>query len=393
LQYIIILNKFIIIKYSTIADHSLILTAIQKTSFFSNQKLNIAMIKKLVSLSAFVSVSCCAFSQTDSAKSPWPTITGSVDVYYRYNFADAQDPEGNQITNNYTSFTNSQNSFELGMASLRADHSFGKASATVDLGFGRRAEEFSYADPQHSTLFAVKQAYLSYAISDKFKLTMGKWATHVGYELADAYLNRNYSMDYMFSYGPFSHTGIKADIGLGEKSAFMIGVANMTDYVTQTDSRKFAIAQFSTGTDKIKAYLNYQGSYGGSYGLTQFDLVLLGTVSDMFSNGYHGTVQSVKPDGGSSDSGCGSALYFNVDPSSTFGITLRGEYFDNKKAVVAAPGTSIFDITLSPNIKIGNLTIIPELRFESAKDEVFFKNNGDPTKSTFTGILAATYHF
>ncbi len=34
-------------------------------------------------------------------------------------------------TNNYTSFTNSQNSFELGMASLRADHSFGKASATI----------------------------------------------------------------------------------------------------------------------------------------------------------------------------------------------------------------------------------------------------------------------
>ena len=46
---------------------------------------------------------------------------------------------------------------------------------------------------------------------------MGKWATHVGYELADAYLNRNYSMDYMFSYGPFSHTGLKADIGLGVK--------------------------------------------------------------------------------------------------------------------------------------------------------------------------------
>ena len=78
------------------------------------------------------------------------------------------------------------------------------------------------------TLFALKQAYLSYAVTDKFKLTMGKWATHIGYELADAYLNRNYSMDYMFSYGPFSHTGIKADIGLGGKSALMIGVANTT---------------------------------------------------------------------------------------------------------------------------------------------------------------------
>lgn len=355
------------------------------------------MTKRITSSISFLLISMAAFSQEDSTKtSPWPTITGSVDVYYRYNFANAKDATtGEKYTNNYTAFTNSQNSFELGMASVRADHTFGKASATVDLGFGRRAEEFAYANPDNPTLFAVKQAFLSYAVSDKFKLTMGKWATHIGYELTDAYLNRNYSMDYMFSYGPFSHTGLKADIGLGSKSNLMVGVANTTDYVSQNNSRFFGLAQFSTATadDKLSAYINYQGSYGGSYGLTQFDLVLVGTVSDKFSIGYNGTVQSVKPDGGSSDSWWGSALYFNVDPSSTFGITLRGEYFDNKKAVVAAPGTSIFDITLSPNIRIGNLTIIPELRFENAKDEVFFKNNGDPSKSTFTGILAATYHF
>ncbi len=334
-----------------------------------------------------------AHAQTDSASavSPGPTITGSVDVYYRYNFAD---PKSGGL-NNYTSFTNSQNSFELGMASVRADHSFGKASATIDLGFGRRAEEFSYANSDHSSLFAVKQAYVSYAVSDKFKLTIGKWATHIGYELADAYLNRNYSMDYMFSYGPFSHTGLKADIGLGAKSALMLGVANTSDVVADAGSRKYALAQFSTGTsdDKVKIYVNYQGSYGGSYSTSQFDLVVTGAVTDMFSVGYNGTVQTAKPEGGSSDSWWGSALYFNMDPTSAFGITLRGEYFDNKKAVVSAPPTSIFDVTLSPNFRIGNLTIISELRLDAGKDEIFEKNDGTPTKTTVTGILAATYHF
>ncbi len=111
------------------------------------------------------------------------------------------------------------------MASIRADHSFGKAAATIDLGFGRRAEEFSYNDGESSagkngfiTLAAVKQAYLSYAVTDHFKITAGKWATHIGYEVTDAYLNRNYSMDYMYSYGPFSHTGIRADVGLGKRA-------------------------------------------------------------------------------------------------------------------------------------------------------------------------------
>ncbi|MEO6329784.1 MAG: outer membrane beta-barrel protein [Ginsengibacter sp.] len=343
-----------------------------------------------------------SFAQSDSTKpaeaSPTPLITGSIDAYYRFNFSDPVPVPGAFITNvnSYTSFTNSHNSFELGMASIRADHSFGKASGTVDLGFGKRAEEFSYGDPANSTLFALKQAYVSYAVSDKFKLTIGKWATHIGYELVDAYLNRNYSMSYMFSYGPFSHTGLKADIGLGAKSALMLGVANNTDVVSTTSSRKFAIAQFSTASsdDKFKAYLNYQGSYADSSSLTQFDLVVTGAVSDKFSIGYNGTVQSIKPYSMDGTSWWGSALYFNLDPTSTFGITLRGEYFDNKKGTSSiAPATSIFEITLSPNIKIGNLIIIPELRYDSGKENIFAKHDGTTTKNTVTGILAATYHF
>jgi len=106
-------------------------------------------------------------------------------------------------------------------------------------------------------------------------------------------------------------------------------------------------------------------------------------------------VQSQKPEDKSAKSWWGSALYFNVDPTSNFGLTLRGEYFDNKKGVlsIGSMPTSIFDVTLSPNFKVGNLTIIPELRLDAAKDDIFFDHDANPTKSTFTGILAATYHF
>jgi Putative beta-barrel porin-2, OmpL-like. bbp2 len=355
------------------------------------------MKKTIVFITMMFALQAILAQDTDSTKktSPAPIITGSVDMYYRYNFNDPKSGATNK-TNNLTSFTNSQNSFELGMASIRADHSFGKASATVDLGFGRRAEEFAYGNPEHTTLFAVKQAYLSYAISDHFKLTMGKWATHIGYEVPDAYLNRNYSMDYMFSYGPFSHTGIKADIGLGKKSALMLGVANTTDIVSTTASRKYLIGQFSTATaeDKVKLYLNYQGSYGGSHSTTQLDVVLTAAITSKFSIGYNGTVQWAKTDTTSSNSWWGSAVYLNVDPTSMFGITLRAEYFDNTKAVVSAPPTSIFDVTLSPNFRVGNLTIIPELRLDAGKDAIFEKSDGiTGTKTTVTGLLAATYHF
>lgn len=112
-------------------------------------------------------------------------ITGSADVYYKYDFAKIRQ-------NSLTSFTQTQNQFSLGMASVKFDYSFGKTKMVADLGFGQRAKEFTYTD--EGIIQAVKQLYISYSVTDELKLTAGSWATHVGYELLDPQYNRNYSM-------------------------------------------------------------------------------------------------------------------------------------------------------------------------------------------------------
>lgn len=344
------------------------------------------MLKKIFTVTTCLFAFVCANAQTDSSKKSTTTFSGSLDAYYRSNFSA---PAGG--TNNLTSFTNSQNSFELGMASVKLDHTTGKVSATVDLGFGRRAQEFSYND-LNNTLSSVKQAYVSFAASDKVKFTMGKWATHIGYELVDATGNRNYSMAYAFSYGPFFHTGFKADIALGGKSALMIGVANPTDFSTTTSNMKVLIAQFSTATkdDKLKAFVNYQGATGFS----QFDLVLNGTVTDKFSVGYNGTSQSSKTNN-ITESWSSHILYLNLDPSAGFGLTLRGEYFKDRKTYPVLGGAeNIFAATLSGNIKIdSHLTLIPEFRLDNAKTTIFTKSDGSFAKGTNTFLLAAVYKF
>ena len=43
-----------------------------------------------------------------------------------------------------------------------------------------------HSNPYFS-LSNVVQAYVFYNVTDKIKLTAGKWATHIGYELVDAY--------------------------------------------------------------------------------------------------------------------------------------------------------------------------------------------------------------
>lgn len=356
------------------------------------------MLRK-ISLAALSANLLFAAQAQDSTKTL--TFSGSVDAYYRYNLSGK--------ANNYTSFTNSQSSFELGMASLKADATAlsGKLAATLDLGFGRRAEEFSYNDGVSTgkngylSLTPIKQAYVSYAPTSKVKFTMGKFATHVGYELLDAPLNRNYSMSYMFTNGPFFHEGLKADITAG-KVAFMVGVTNYTDQSTSTTSVKNLIAQVSGASknSKFKYYLNYSG-FGGSDGgqnpsglksLNQFDVVLLGTFTKKFNIGYNGTLQSRKPIAGTKGSWVGNALYFNFDPSAKAGFTLRSEYISDKKMVYFTT-KNIFANTLSYNAKLGPLTIIPELRLESAQSNYFVKSSGAGTKSTASALLAVMYKF
>lgn len=352
--------------------------------------------KKIFAFLTSLSVGQFAFSQdADSTKKPAlpVVITGSLDAYYRFNFNNPKTTPYNSLT----SFTRSTNSFELGMASIRADHSFGKVSATVDLGFGRRAEEFAYNDA--NTLLAVKQMYISYSPVSALKLTAGTWATHVGYELPDAYLNRNYSMSYMFTNSPFSHTGLKADISLGGKTSLMLGISNSTDFRTAPGLPKSFIAQFSTGSknNKLKAYLNFVGGRQNDYKkVVQGDMVATYLISDKFSLGFEGSWQSIKagPDSTGSFTSYqweGAALYLNADPMKWFGLTLRTEYIRDQNEYLGLKRA--FASTLSANFKVDNLVIIPEFRFDNTGNRLFFKNATETINSTCSLILAAAYHF
>jgi hypothetical protein len=358
------------------------------------------MIKKIFGTAIIALAAMQSLRAQDSTKSL--TISGSVDGYYRYNFSNAA---GN--SNNKTSFTNSQSSFALGMATIKADATAlsGKVTATADLGFGTRAEEFSYYESAaKSSLAMVKQLYLTYALSSNVKLTAGKFATHVGYEVMDAPLNRNYSMSYMFTNGPFSHTGVKMDVTAGPVG-FMLGVANFIDQTTSTTSTKTLLAQVSGGSKdgKLKAYLNYAGFFGANEGsnplslksLSQLDLVVNATVTDKFGIGFNATMQDRKQiEGSTAPSGSwkGLALYLNVDPTPAVGLTWRNEFISDSKVVYY--GTkSIYASTLSLDYKVGPFTLIPELRFESAQSEIFSKNDGSGSKSTATALLAAVYKF
>jgi hypothetical protein len=338
-----------------------------------------------------------AATTEEQKKDPALIISGSVDAYYKYDFANTK-------ANGFTSFTQSHNAFSLGMASIKFEHKGEKVSAVADLGFGPRAKDFSYTD--NGITQAIKQLYVSYSPADWIKFTLGTWATHIGYELLDPQLNRNYSMSYMFTNGPFSHTGLKAEVTKGKHSA-MLGVSNATDYRIVPDgliNKKFLIAQYSySPTEKIKLYLNYAGGQNPDTSKSnQFDAVISAKVNDKFNVGFNGTINSIQSWNGvkntESKSWWGSAIYLNYDPKSWFGLTLRGELFSDKHQFktlsIASDGCNIFATTLSANFKTGGFIFIPELRLDNANKKVLFtEKNGAFTKSAASFLIAAVYSF
>lgn len=370
------------------------------------------MKKALLTALAAVQV-LTVFAQSTDSIPKGLRISGNADVYYRYNFNE-------NYTDNKTSFTNSHNSFELGMISLKLEHNTDKVGVVADIGFGKRAADFSYTDigsegTSSASAIAIKQLFISYAVTPNLKFTVGSYGTHVGYELVDACLNRNYSMSYMFTNGPFSHTGIKADVSLGEHS-FMLGVFNPTDFKSaifkdgNLTSKKYIGAQYgySSANAPLKAYLNYIGGVD-TVGTRndQVDLVITYQFTPKFGIGYNGTYSmfNFKTANGNgkpvSDkrNWYGSALYLNYDPVEKFGLTLRTEYFGDKDNIkvftdpLAFPkGGNVLAFTLSGNYRIGGLTIVPEVRLDQASESVFSKKDV-PKKNTVSALLAVLYKF
>jgi hypothetical protein len=327
---------------------------------------------------------------------PSITVSGFADAYFRSDFMRT-------TANNRTSFTHSDKSFELGMASVKLEYSKDKVGLVADLGVGKRAEEFSYNETGLKS--AIKQLYVTYQAADWLKFSAGSWATHVGYEVVDAPANRNYSMSYMFSWGPFFHTGLKAEATSG-KSTFMLGIANPTDFKTApANSTKYLLAQYAlAASDDVKAYVNYVGGkrFTDSAKTSQFDLVVTAKVNSILSLGYNGTMalnrmQSNNKYEDKSKTWWGSAVYLNLDPSPAFGLTLRTEYFSDRDQISAmslAPiGAGVLANTLSGNIHLGNLTLIPEFRIESANGSIYSNKSGDARNSDASFLMAAVYRF
>jgi hypothetical protein len=315
-------------------------------------------------------------------------ISGFVDVYYQYNF------NGNAAQT--TSFADEHNSFELGMANIVFAKDFNKVGFVADLAFGPRANAANGTGG--FTTDIIKQLFITYSPTDAITLTAGNFGTHVGYELIDAPGNFNYSTSYMFSNGPFFHTGLKADFALSDKFGAMVGIFNDTDSKSDVGLApgKHYGAQLSYSDDKAGIYLNYLGGKEDTtVTANQIDLTATYQATDDLLIGVNATTKMyVIEDVTENSSWLGAALYLNYSISDAFSLGLRGEYFDDADGMsYGIADLNFMEYTLSANLTQGNLTFIPELRVDVASEDYFTDVDGAATAISPTVILGVYYAF
>ena len=341
--------------------------------------------KKIITLSMFL-VALVSFAQEESpVEKKKFTLSGSIDAYYRANLNAPNDADN--WTKPGTSFANLPG-FALGMANVVASYEGKKVGFVADLVFGPRGTDAIFASPMYSaTGNIVNQLYAYWNVSDNVTLTMGNFNTFLGYEVISPVGNFNYSTSYLFSYGPFSHTGLKADFTLSDDLSLMVGVMN------DTDATEFN----PTGDYAFGAQLGFSGQFLNVLvdpSFLEIDFTGGFDVSDKFYLGINGAYYSLEDDGGGF---YGAALYPQYATSDAFKIGLRAEYFvedGNFGAIgTGVADSSVFAATLTGSYVIDNLTIKPELRLDSASDNSFLDNDLAPQKSLSSFVLAAIYSF
>ncbi|MFI1744548.1 outer membrane beta-barrel protein [Thalassobellus sediminis] len=333
--------------------------------------------KKLITLSMLL-MATVLFAQEE--EKPALTISGSVDAYYQ-TYLTASDNAGQSFG---TAFAG-QSGFAVGMGNIIASYEGEKVGAVLDLVTGPRGAGATFNTDIVDGI--VNQAYVYWNVSEGTTLTFGRFNTFLGYEVIAPAANFNYSCSYLFSNGPFSHVGMKADFALSDDWSLMLAITNPWDTNDISTSGEYALgAQLGFYGQYLNLYydsgnaggLGFEIDYTGGFDLSDsFFLGINAAYNDNDGSGFYG-----------------AALYPQVAASDAFSLGLRGEYFGLHGDANPAE-ESVLALTLTGSLVIeDNLIIKPEIRLDSWTDAMpYVDSDGLASDNLAAFTLAAIVTF
>ena len=329
--------------------------------------------KKLFTILTFAVVGF-AFAQEEEPKF---NVTGSVDAYFRANLTSSNVGS----TGDYSAFNN-DSGFSLGLANVTLSYEGEKVGFIADLAVGQRADQYNGEGS------IVNEAYMYWNVSEKVTLQMGRFNNWMGYEELSAANNFHYSMSHMFTYSARNFNGLVARFDLGNDIGLGLGLMNPVNVIegNQDSSGAYSIA---AGLWKGKTSLSFASSQETSY----IDFKTAFDVSESFSVALNAHMADYEENPQAYQQGSGFtsiSAYPQIKSSESMSWGMRLEYMMFEDF---ANDVSVFTPTLTANYTVGALTIKPELRLDTASEDVFTDNDGEAAAGLTAFTLGAVYSF
>ncbi|HEV7389671.1 MAG TPA: porin [Gemmatimonadaceae bacterium] len=328
-------------------------------------------------------------------------VNAFVSSAYQYN---GNRPETG--TNSYRVFDFNDNSFNLDVAELVVQIAASKpndAGFRLDITGGNSIPQVSKAQDQTVAQFDLQQVFASYIapLGSGLRFDVGKYVTHMGYELIEGYdgYNDNYSRSILFGYAiPFTHTGVKASYAFSSKVAGMLEVVNGWDLVHDNNRAKSVGAQLTlTPVAPFSVLLNWIGGpeieNDNHTRRNVFDIVATIKPTSTLTlgvNGDYGTengTSRVNP--GSDATWKGIAGYATVALTSKLSVALRGEtlHDDGGTRLGTDFKTTLSEGTFTPAYKFTDHVVLRgEVRMDRASQPILAKGDTFSDRQTTAGV-------
>ncbi len=331
-------------------------------------------------------------------------ISGSADIYYKYDFAQSQTNIPSQDI-----LGTKQNSLDFGVFDLKIQKGYGKATFFTDLAFGPRPD-VKPVDPQNS--YHLQNLYISYQLNKKLSFAAGAMYKYQSFEKITPVDNFNYSMSKSWEQNFLTNpraAGVKATYIFSDKVSLTAGFYNTidpkapADNVSSTPSygvSDFVTQLFVNPTKDLQlsaAYWREAQTVNGSHTNFQarYQLNKRLKLGLDFTRYKADTLAAV-------NSYTSAVLYAQEKLNNVFTIGGRYEYMDKTEApngintFTYLPGYySILTLTL--NEKLGPIALKEEVKFDQTNkgnlNTVYLDKDAKPTDKATQLVIAAVFSF
>lgn len=314
---------------------------------------------------------------------------------------------------NFRAFDFSHDSFkfDVGILSLKKDAAKpGDIGFRSDIAYGFSVPQISKASPGLVTStgatvtndnFDVIQGYVSYntPIGNGLRLDLGKFVTHMSGEVIpgpDGW-NNHFSNSWLFTYGPYTHSGLRAVYTFNEKLNVLGMVANGWDNNVDTNNGKsFGTTVNYTPLSNVALTFNWIGGpeaqpnnpsndknwrhlfeVAGTIGLTDKLRLTIDTIS-----GHDENNSAITP--GQDANWWSFVGYLRYDYNKWFSLNFRGETFDDTDGNRTGVRQHLWGTTFTPEFRLNrHLVMRPEFRHDKSNVMSFGVNNRKDTQDTF----------